>query len=113
MRRPYEQTVAYSIGTSIRYFRHIKGWSQSRLGKELGITFQQVQKYEKGQTRVCCSTLCEIAELLQAPISAFFQKVPEWEVKEPDKGLIKLCMDIKNLPARERRIVENTVRILK
>ncbi|MEM7289837.1 MAG: helix-turn-helix transcriptional regulator, partial [Pseudomonadota bacterium] len=52
------------------------GLSQEKLGDSLGITFQQIQKYEKGSNRIGASRLQQIAEILQAPVSFFFVDAP-------------------------------------
>lgn len=64
------------VGSRIRLRRNMLGISQERLGDSLGITFQQVQKYEKGTNRVGASRLQAIAEILQAPVSFFFEEAP-------------------------------------
>jgi transcriptional regulator with XRE-family HTH domain len=53
------------------------GWTQEKLAEALGLTFQQVQKYEKGTSRMGASRLQHIAEVLQAPIEFFFEGVPQ------------------------------------
>ena len=65
--------IDIEVGKRIRLRRIEKGLSQTELGDHLGITFQQVQKYENGVNRVGASRLNKIAELLQVPISFFFQ----------------------------------------
>ena len=52
------------VGSRVRLFRTAQGLSQSRLAEDLGITFQQVQKYEKGTNRISASRLFEISRLL-------------------------------------------------
>lgn len=64
------------VGARIRLRRNILGVSQERLAEGLGITFQQVQKYEKGTNRVGASRLQRIAAVLDAPISFFFEEGP-------------------------------------
>jgi transcriptional regulator with XRE-family HTH domain len=61
------------IGSKMRAARLQMGMSQSELGQALGITFQQVQKYEKGTNRVSASRLYKIANLLGMEISDFFK----------------------------------------
>ena len=65
-----------AIGWRVRDARSDKGWSQANLGDALGITFQQIQKYEKGVNRVSASTLYRIAKLLGKPIEWFFMDLP-------------------------------------
>lgn len=64
------------VGSRIRLRRNMIGLSQEKLGEHLGITFQQVQKYEKGTNRVGASRLQAISEILQAPVSFFFEDAP-------------------------------------
>src|SRR3981081_2626558 len=60
------------VGQNIRIFRMAKGISQTELGNSVGVTFQQIQKYEKGANRVGSSRLAKIAAILKVPISHFF-----------------------------------------
>ncbi len=60
------------VGKRIRLRRVQLGLSQTELGQKLGVTFQQVQKYENGTNRVSCSRLYETATALEVPISFFF-----------------------------------------
>ncbi|KQP10682.1 MAG: helix-turn-helix transcriptional regulator [Methylobacterium sp.] len=61
------------VGLRITALRKARGLSQTALGTAVGVTFQQVQKYEKGQNRVGAGRLREIARLLEVPVSAFFE----------------------------------------
>lgn len=61
------------VGIRITALRKARGMSQTALGNAVGVTFQQVQKYEKGQNRVGAGRLREIARLLEVPVSAFFE----------------------------------------
>ncbi len=65
------------VGSRIRLRRVMLGLSQEKLGDGLGITFQQVQKYEKGTNRVGASRLQHISELLDVHISYFFEGGPD------------------------------------
>lgn len=64
------------VGSRIRLRRNMLGISQEKLGENLGITFQQIQKYEKGTNRVGASRLQAIASILEAPVSFFFADAP-------------------------------------
>lgn len=64
------------VGSKVRLRRSMLGLSQEKLGDALGITFQQIQKYEKGTNRVSASKLQKISEVLGAPIEFFFQDAP-------------------------------------
>ena len=64
------------VGSRVRLRRTMSGLSQEKLGDGLGITFQQIQKYEKGTNRIGASRLQQIATILNTPISFFFEDVP-------------------------------------
>jgi len=64
------------VGSRIRLRRNLLGMSQEKLGEQLGITFQQIQKYEKGTNRVGASRLQAIATILGVPVSFFFENAP-------------------------------------
>jgi transcriptional regulator with XRE-family HTH domain len=70
------QPVDKYVGTRIEAARHAAGMSQMLLGDALGISFQQVQKYEKGTNRVSCGTIALIATALQVPVGYFFDGAP-------------------------------------
>ncbi|KAB2700865.1 helix-turn-helix domain-containing protein [Brucella haematophila] len=64
------------VGSRIRLRRNMLGLSQEKLGENLGITFQQIQKYEKGTNRVGASRLQAISAILNVPVSFFFEDAP-------------------------------------
>ena len=64
------------VGSRVRMRRIMLGMSQEKLGEALGLTFQQVQKYEKGTNRVGASRLQQISEILQVPVSFLFDGGP-------------------------------------
>jgi len=68
------------VGSRIRLRRNMLGMSQEKLGENLGITFQQVQKYEKGTNRVGASRLQAIASILGVPVAFFFEDAPGQDV---------------------------------
>jgi transcriptional regulator with XRE-family HTH domain len=63
------------VGHRVRLRRMLVGMSQERLGELLGLTFQQVQKYEKGINRIGAGRLFEVSEILGVPISFFYEDV--------------------------------------
>jgi transcriptional regulator with XRE-family HTH domain len=65
------------VGSRVRMRRMMLGMSQEKLGNALGLTFQQVQKYEKGTNRIGASRLQQISNILQVPVSFFFEGAPE------------------------------------
>ncbi|TMJ05255.1 MAG: helix-turn-helix transcriptional regulator [Alphaproteobacteria bacterium] len=64
------------VGSRVRMRRMMLGMSQEKLGDSLGLTFQQVQKYEKGTNRIGASRLQQISLILQVPVSFFFEGAP-------------------------------------
>ncbi len=75
--------VDVHVGGRIKLRRQLLGLSQSALAEALGLTFQQVQKYEKGANRVSASRLLHIASILKVPILFFFDDMPG-ELAGPD-----------------------------
>ena len=65
------------VGKRLRLRRTLLGMSQERLGELLGLTFQQVQKYERGVNRIGSSRLFELGQILDVPIAFFFDDLPE------------------------------------
>ena len=65
------------VGSRIRLRRTLMGMSQERLGEALGLTFQQVQKYERGVNRVGASRLYDLSRVLDVPIAFFFDDMPD------------------------------------
>ena len=65
------------VGSRIRLRRTLMGMSQERLGEALGLTFQQIQKYERGVNRVGASRLFDLSRVLDVSISFFFDDMPE------------------------------------
>jgi transcriptional regulator with XRE-family HTH domain len=64
------------VGSRVRMRRVMLGMSQEKLGDALDLTFQQVQKYEKGTNRIGASRLQQISLILQVPVAFFFEGVP-------------------------------------
>jgi len=64
------------VGSRVRLKRTLMSMSQEKLGESLGITFQQVQKYEKGTNRIGASRLQQISGILKTPVSFFFDDAP-------------------------------------
>lgn len=93
------------VGGRIRLRRNMLGLSQEKLGERLGVTFQQVQKYEKGTNRVGASRLQDIASILNAPVSYFFEDAPSREssavpvrAEEPSNALaMEFCSSAEGL----------------
>jgi transcriptional regulator with XRE-family HTH domain len=109
------------VGARVRMRRLMLDMTQTELAEGLGLTFQQVQKYEKGANRIGASRLQHIAEILQVPIAFFFDgaaEAGEFKTVEPKSlfvsdflassegvALVKAYMKIKDAKLR-RRIVQ-------
>jgi transcriptional regulator with XRE-family HTH domain len=64
------------VGNRVRMRRMLIGMSQEKLGDQLGLTFQQVQKYEKGSNRVSASRLFQMAQILGVTVQFFYDDMP-------------------------------------
>ena len=86
---PKKQTnpIDIQVGNRVRIRRMLIGMSQERLGDLLGLTFQQVQKYEKGVNRIGAGRLYEVSRILNVPVDFFYEGVassgPEGESAPP------------------------------
>src|SRR5436190_23122696 len=74
--------VDIMVGKRVRLRRLQLSLSQTELAKKLGLTFQQIQKYEKGTNRVSCSRLSEISDVLDSPITFFFPNTARPKIKD-------------------------------
>ena len=84
-RRAGPHPVDVHVGSRVRMRRTLLGMSQEKLGDALGLTFQQVQKYERGANRVGASRLFEISRVLDVPVSFFFEEMSD-ETAALDQG---------------------------
>ncbi len=69
--------VDVHVGTRVRLRRTLLGMTQTGLGDAIGLTFQQVQKYERGVNRIGSSRLFDLARVLDVPINFFFDEMPK------------------------------------
>jgi transcriptional regulator with XRE-family HTH domain len=76
------------VGHRVRIFRTAKGLSQTALGTAIGVTFQQVQKYEKGVNRIGSGRLSQIAAILEVPVTEFFEESPKRSQGAKNKTLV-------------------------
>ncbi len=91
------------VGSRIRLRRTLMGMSQERLGEALGLTFQQVQKYERGVNRVGASRLFDLSRVLDVPISFFFDDMPDSLAAQPGTSGRRGVSGFAELPRRFRR----------
>lgn len=71
------------VGSRVRMRRILIGMSQEKLGEQLRLTFQQVQKYEKGMNRIGASRLQDISRILGVPVEYFFDGAPQLSERSP------------------------------
>lgn len=82
------------VGSRVRMRRVMLGMSQEKLGDALGLTFQQVQKYEKGTNRIGASRLQQISRTLDVPPAFFFEGAPSFEaMAKPEPGQMGFSED--------------------
>ncbi|WP_390624366.1 helix-turn-helix domain-containing protein [Iodidimonas nitroreducens] len=74
------------VGSRVRLRRTLLGMSQEKLGDALGLTFQQIQKYERGANRIGSSRLFKLSQILDVPVSFFFDDMPD-DVQKANRGL--------------------------
>lgn len=88
------------VGSRVKLRRMILGLSQEALGKSLGLTFQQIQKYEKGVNRIGASRMFEMAQLLDVPVQFFYEDVGGGRPADgfAETGAGEAVMDLVNSP---------------
>ena len=77
MTKKVPNPIDVHVGSRVRLRRMLVGMSQEKLGEMLGLTFQQIQKYEKGANRIGASRLYQIAQILDVPVQFFFEDMAE------------------------------------
>lgn len=77
MPRKEPNPIDVHVGSRVRLRRLVIGMSQEKLGEQLGLTFQQVQKYEKGTNRIGASRLFEISRILSVPLQFFYEDMEQ------------------------------------
>lgn len=113
--------VDVHVGKRIRHRRWLIGMTQQQLAEQVGIKFQQIQKYETGANRVSASRLWDIAEALDIPVSFFFEGISEDGVVETssgtadlmgDKEALDLVRSYYSIPENQRRRLFELARVL-
>lgn len=91
------------IGWKIKKFRQNAGLTQEKLAEMTDVTFQQIQKYESGKTKLNTDKLQQVAHALGVPVSAFFEEQPgeALSLSEQERKLIEMFRGIKNREIRE------------
>ena len=78
------------VGSRVKQRRTLLGMSQEKLGNAVGLTFQQIQKYERGANRIGASRLYQFSQLLDVPVSFFFDEIPAEVKAAADPGSLGL-----------------------
>lgn len=108
---PEDQAFDKKIGERVRASRHLLGLSQTDLAQKIGVTFQQVQKYEHGTNRISGSRMNRIAEVLERPVSYFFGE--DTGKKFAEAGLspeaVKLAKRYDAAPEKAKEMIRRSV----
>jgi len=115
--------VDVHVGKRVRHRRWLTGMTQQQLAEQVGIKFQQIQKYETGANRVSASRLWDIADALDVPVSFFFEGLEEQRKADTDKSMLpadlmgdKEALDLVRsyyaIPENQRRRLFDLARVL-
>ncbi|GAA6202334.1 helix-turn-helix transcriptional regulator [Aquicoccus sp. SU-CL01552] len=115
--------VDVHVGKRVRHRRWLVGMTQQQLAEQVGIKFQQIQKYETGANRISASRLWDIAEALEVPVSFFFEGLEETVSADSDKPKVpadllgdKEALDLVRsyyaIPENQRRRLFDLARVL-
>jgi transcriptional regulator with XRE-family HTH domain len=115
--------VDVHVGKRIRHRRWLVGMTQQQLAEDVGIKFQQIQKYETGANRVSASRLWDISETLGAPINFFFEGIEQSKEQAEggdavpadlmgDKEALDLVRSYYSIPENQRRRLFDLARVL-
>jgi len=117
-----KHAVDVHVGKRIRQRRWINGITQQQLAEAVGIKFQQIQKYETGMNRVSASRLWDISQVLEVPVSFFFDGIGETTVDGGagnmppdvlgDKEALDLLRSYYAIPENQRRRLFDLARVL-
>ncbi|MEY8838730.1 helix-turn-helix domain-containing protein [Cribrihabitans sp. XS_ASV171] len=115
--------VDVHVGKRVRHRRWLTGMTQQQLAEQVGIKFQQIQKYETGANRISASRLWDIAEALDVPVSFFFEGLDDSTRSTPekpsvpadlmgDKEALDLVRSYYAIPENQRRRLFELARVL-
>lgn len=107
--------VDVAVGHRVRELRIRADMTQQVLADRVGVSFQQIQKYEKGSNRMGASRLIEIANILEVPVSALFQDIDAGGASEPalDRDASKVARDWRGISdAKTREVMRDVIRAL-
>lgn len=118
MSHPSSHPVDVHVGKRIRHRRWLLGTTQQQLAEGVGIKFQQIQKYETGANRVSASRLWDIAEVLDVPVSFFFEGLDSNSSTDQsadilsDREALELLRSYYAIPETQRRKLYDLARAL-
>lgn len=115
--------VDVHVGKRVRHCRWLIGMTQQQLAQQVGIKFQQIQKYETGANRISASRLWDIAEALDVPVSFFFEGLEDAQKEDSgkksvpadlmgDKEALDLVRSYYAIPENQRRRLFELARVL-
>ncbi len=106
--------VDIHVGARIRLRRTLLGMSQEKLGDAVSLTFQQIQKYERGANRVSASRLYQFAQVLSVPVSSFFDGLdsPSIGPVTDDRLMLETARALSQLPETTRRAALSFLKVL-
>lgn len=114
-----KHNVDLHVGKRIRHRRWMIGMTQQQLAEKVGIKFQQIQKYETGMNRVSASRLWDIAQVVDVPVSFFFEGLAEDRARDEiegdilaDKEALQLVRAYYAMPEAQRRQIFELARVL-
>ena len=97
--------IRKTIANNVRNIRYTHGYNQTEIANVIGVTYQQLQKYETSENRIAADDIYRLAMFMQVEIKEFFNNLPEYEIVDIDKNLLKFMkklQKIKNEKLRNR-----------
>ncbi len=102
------------VGARVRLRRTLMGMSQEKLGEAIGLTFQQVQKYERGANRVGASRLFDLSRVLDVPVSFFFDDMPDGVSKQSPRLIVSgLAEEASDIPGADPMTKRETLELVR
>lgn len=120
-KRKTPHPVDVHVGKGVRSRRVLRGMTQSVLAEQIGLTFQQLQKYESGANRISASRLWEIAQILDVPVASFFDGIEPGaagaedlpEIRSlPDAEMLETAKVVQDLPRSLQKEMQGLIRSL-
>ncbi|WP_421896406.1 helix-turn-helix domain-containing protein [Marinoscillum sp.] len=88
--KPYANPIDIEVGKKLRIIRRLRNFSQPALAEEVGISFQQIQKYENGKNRISASRLYSFSQILEVDINEFFSAQDNLNTLHPELHITNL-----------------------